>query len=141
MNRSPRVLIVILWAALWTAGTIGMAETQTNAPASAPSLPLKLVRDPFWPTGWAPPSFGQIGINDDDHGALAKWAEARKLLQVTGLSRGPDGKYLAILKGIGVVQEGDTVPVNYGDLTYRWKIRSIGGDGIVPEKAGASPRK
>jgi hypothetical protein len=142
MKRPGRLLRVLLGWALAAWAVWSTASAQTNVSAAAPQeLPTRLLRDPFWPVGWAPPNFGQIGIEEGDRNALAKWAEARKQLLVTGLSRGADGKFVAILKGIGVVQEGDTVSVNYGDLTYKWRLRSISSDGIDPERIGAFPRK
>ena len=142
MRRNVSPICLVAASALWLCSLASEASGPANAPAAAPpELPPQLLRDPFWPVGWAPPNFGQIGTDEDARNALARWEEARKLLQVTGLSRGANGKYVAILKGIGVVQEGQTVSVNHGDLTYRWRIASINSRGIVPEKVGASPAK
>jgi len=103
-------------------------------------LPVHLLRDPFWPIGWAPANFGQLDVGESGE-ALTKWEEARRLLQVSGLSRNARGKYVAIIKGVGVVEEGDTVSVTYGDLTYKWRIRAITSRGIEPERIGAFPVK
>jgi hypothetical protein len=128
-------------------GGIAMAEpqavpasgvTQTNAAQPDISGP----RDPFWPVGWEPP---KVGPTVDAAPTQApkpptQWDEARKLLQVTGLSRRvTDGRYFAIVKGIGVVEEGDSVSVIQSGQMYKWKIRSISSRGIVPERTGVYP--
>jgi hypothetical protein len=132
--------IAALWLCVMTCVSLG----QTNGPAPTSSqgeMPMQLLRDPFWPVGWAPANFGQIGVEEGGQEALAKWEEARKLLKMSGMSRTADGRYAAILKGIGVVQEGDTVSVNYGDLVYRWRVCAITSSGINTEKIGAFPLK
>jgi hypothetical protein len=70
-----------------------------------------------------------------------RWEEAEKQLQVSSLARGADGKYIATLRGIGVVEAGSTVSIQFMGLTYRWKIGSITSSGIVPERIGAYPQR
>lgn len=112
---------------------------QTNAAPPAVSEP----RDPFWPVGWEPPKVGLAAADTSPVQAPkppTQWDEARKLLQVTGLSRRvTDGKYFAIVKGIGVVEEGDSVTVIHNGQMYKWKIKSISSKGIVPERTGVYP--
>lgn len=102
---------------------------------------LTLTRDPFWPVGWEPPVPGKVSANTTVENVPTKWDEARALLQLTGLSKSLNGKYLAILKGIGVVEEGETVSVHLKGLNYKWKITSITSKGIVPERMGVYPIK
>jgi hypothetical protein len=139
VNIPGRTLLLAscLLAAFWMG-----ASAQTDGAATPPSSPDQnpLPRDPFWPVGWTPPRLGSV---TDRTSAPVKevthWEEARKLIQVTGMSRKREGKYLAILKGIGVAEEGDTVSINYMGLVYKWKIKSITSKGIVPERIGVYP--
>jgi len=112
-----------------------------SAEATGTNAVLTLTRDPFWPVGWEPPRLGRVTTNAPVKDVLTKWDKARAILQVTGLSKSADGKYFAILKGIGVVEEGDTVSVNYMGLIYKWKITSVTSKGIVPERIGVYPIK
>jgi hypothetical protein len=107
-----------------------------------------LIRDPFWPVDWVPPP----PLEQDVGGGTnvpkrvvkveqVRWAEAQASLQQTGYSKGRDGKYFAILKGIGVVQEGDTVSVTFAGKNYSWKIVSVTEKGIVLERGGMRPAK
>ncbi|MBM4144017.1 MAG: hypothetical protein FJ225_10570 [Lentisphaerae bacterium] len=69
---------------------------------------------------------------------MIKWDEAAKQLRVTGVFRKGD-KHLAVVKGVGVVETGDVVAVQYGDLTYRWVVKSIDARGIVPARLDVFP--
>lgn len=119
------------------------AEDASAPPAEAAGADagLMLTRDPFWPVGWKPPVPGKVSANATVKDVPIKWDEARALLQLTGLSKSPNGNYLAILKGIGVVEEGETVSVNFMGLNYKWKITSVTSKGIVPERMGVFPIK
>jgi hypothetical protein len=113
--------------------------TETNAAST-------LIRDPFWPVDWVPPQPESrlVGTNAQKRVVKveqARWAEAQASLQQTGFSKGRDGKYFAILKGIGVVQEGDTVSVTFAGKNYSWKIVSVTEKGIVLERGGIRPAK
>lgn len=96
------------------------------------------LRDPFWPIGWHPPNFDRNRRPDDDISGHLRWEEALRLLKITGLSRKPDGTYLAVLKGAGVVEKGDLVSVRHNLLVYRWRIADITSEGIMPERIDAS---
>lgn len=91
------------------------------------------LRDPFWPVGWKPPSLGRVA-ESEDLAAMSKWRAAERLLKVSGLSRKPDGTYLAILEKAGIVEKGDMVSVKYLGLTYKWRIKDITGEGMLPER-------
>jgi hypothetical protein len=137
------VTVFVMVLALIAPATLCAEDTNTPSAESAVStgaaLQGPLTRDPFWPIGWLPPRVDPTKAEVTPPGEVTHWDEARKLLQVTGMSRGKDGKYLAILKGVGVVEEGNTVSINYMGQAYKWKIKSITSKGIVPEKAGVYP--
>jgi hypothetical protein len=96
------------------------------------------LRDPFWPIGWRPPGFGNSAQPAQKLNGQVKWDEARRQLEITGLSKKPDGSYLAIIKGAGVVEKGDVVSVRCDSLVYRWRIVDITGEGIIPEQLTVS---
>lgn len=132
---------VILLTALCAACAVAADGPSTNSPsplAAAPDNSFELRRDPFWPVGWVPPDFG---LSEDDSvlkiQPTSRWKQALRLLKVTGITEGPD-KFIAVLKGIGVVEEGDVLAVNYQGLTYKWVVRAINRKGIVPERLGVS---
>jgi len=127
-------------AAVVTLLAAAPAMAQTNQPAGG-QLPYTLLRDPFWPAGWQPTYFGQIDETRAGGEALTRWGEAEKLLRVSGLSRNSSGRFVASIKGVGVVQEGETVAVNLSGLTYKWTIRSITARGLVLDKVGAQPMR
>ena len=127
-----------------SAPTTGASDAATSTQATRPAkirpgqLPPGTVRDPFWPVGWTPP----VIVEDPKEEAkpkpnLVEWEEATKQLQISGVFK--QGKrHLAILKGVGVVEEGDIISVNHKDLTYRWRVSSISPAGIMPKKLDVS---
>jgi len=140
-RRAPCTLSVALLCMAGAALTApGRAPGQTNQTAGA-SAPHALLRDPFWPVGWQPAYVGPLDATKPGKSVLARWEEAAKLLQPTGLSRNADGKYMSIIKGVGAVEEGDVVAVNFGGVTYKWTIRSISPQGLVIDKLGVQPMR
>lgn len=111
------------------------------------------VRDPFWPVGYVPrkpvrpvqvePIASKAVIPESAR--LPVWEEARKLLDIKGISLiGRDRvsghrKYLAMVTG-KFVEEGDTVSVLFDGLVYRWKITGISEEGVALHKIDARPR-
>jgi len=114
-------------AAATNAAPAGGTATVTN---------FNALRDPFWPVGWKPPTFGRDGSGDEDRSGLIRWDEATRLLHVNGLSRKAGGGYVAFLADIGIVEESQVVSVQYRGLTYRWRIKRITAEGIVPQRIG-----
>lgn len=106
---------------------------------------IQLLRDPFWPIGWTPPSAGEAaeasGPVEQRPKGPVRWDEAARQLEVTALTQLPTGGYVAVLKGLGVFEKGDTISVNYGGLTYRWEVQSITSEGIVPKRLNAIPQR
>ncbi len=146
MNKS----ILILFLLIFTMSTLlcplcGSAQQPSgNKKILPPSsdLPVGMLRDPFWPVGWQPPEF-QAGSESDstrDIGELMKWREASKQIVVTALSNTKNG-FVAILKNIGVVCQGDAISVDYNGLTYKWKVTNVTQEGVNIEKIGVFPIK
>ena len=142
---SVEIILCIVLTSVIGAFAAGDVDTPPSRPATAKvtESPLDTLRDPFWPIGWTPP---KITVTDEgpvvvQPRAPVRWNDARKRLQISGLSRMPDGRYLAILKGIGVVEEADVVAVTLVDFVYKWRITSITEKGFVPEQIGVYPKK
>lgn len=119
----------------------------TNAPAPiAAADPLDQLRDPFWPIGWTPPPVDAAAAAASDDSANRpkgpiRWEEATKHLTVRGLTELPNGKFVASIAGVGVVEEGDRITLEFEGLNYHWRVQSISRAGIVPKRLGVSARK
>lgn len=100
------------------------------------------LRDPFWPVAWQPAAFGTANPNlDRDQGGIRKWHDAIRRVNISGLIRAADGSYLANVPGVGVVEVGDLIWVEYEDMVYKWRVRAITEKGIVPERLSVSPAR
>jgi len=126
-------------------------RAEPAAPAAEPTAPAEAVsavseseslRDPFWPVGWKPAPV----VAEPDRPQVVRpvrviaWDEAAKKLKLSGISKSA-GVYLAVLQGIGVVEKGDVISIEHGELTYRWIVRSITSKGIVPERLAVDQKK
>lgn len=100
-------------------------------------------RDPFWPVGWRPqeaPTNVEVVVQEVvEPVRREEWDAAEKHLAVSGISQAPDGTSYAVLRGLGIVEPGDFVSLNYNGLRYTWRIVRITRQGVVPERAGAHP--
>jgi hypothetical protein len=109
--------------------------------AATPLTPA--TRDPFWPVGYTPPP--PRSADDPPEPATDRpppdWTAARKLLEVTMMSRRGD-RFFASLRGIGLVQEGDNVAVRDRFYVYKFHISAINERGIaaVPVETRERPR-
>jgi hypothetical protein len=110
-------------------------------PAQSPQPLEDLYRDPFWPVGWRPPEADSPseGESPAEEETPIKWDEALDKLRVIGISETLDGTYLAVIKGIGLVEAGETVAIEHDGLVYRWRIRRISKRGIAPEQLDVTP--
>jgi len=117
----------------------------TNAPAVVAADPLDQLRDPFWPIGWTPPPVDTAATAANNDAARPKgpirWEEATKRLSLRGLTELPNGKFVASIAGVGVVEEGDRITLEFEGLNYHWRVQSISRAGIVPKRLGVSARK
>jgi len=128
---------------------VGIAQTAETSPAAADATPEDssaaapepLVRDPFWPVGWKPEPVSAGAAVGPARNAVTKWDEARNKIQLSGLSKNVRGDFVAILKGVGIVEAGDVVSVQHDGLFYKWKIKDITSKGIVPIREGVFLKK
>ncbi|MDA0991001.1 MAG: hypothetical protein O3A51_09645 [Verrucomicrobia bacterium] len=110
----------------------GMDETATEMAANAPSVSaaFKQRRDPLWPIGWKPAPVQTV--YDASPKSPIRWKEASRKIELSALSKSADGTYFVIVKGIGVVEQGDVIAIALDGLTYRWTVKEINERGLVP---------
>ncbi len=113
--------------------TMASAPTTEDLPPEVFD-PSDTRRDPFWPVGWKPPYIGQSREDVQAANRLDRWREALNRREVTGVSKKPDGAYLAVLRGIGVVEKGDIVRVWMDGQAYRWRITGVLQNGIETKR-------
>jgi len=103
------------------------------AVASVSQTSASRLRDPFWPIGWEPPIVEDVPAETRPISAV-RWNDVLKRLDVTALSKKPDGSHVAIIKNIGVVEIGDVVTIRLDGLTYHIEIHDITPAGVVPKR-------
>ena len=135
MNKLYIVVIIAIIMHIAYSAYAEQEATTTNTPAT--EINIITMRDPFWPSGWRPPNFGRKKSIEEIKSPI-KWDEAASLLRITGLSKKPDGNYIAIIKGYGIVEKGETLTVNYQGLIYTWTIKKITALGIERKKLSVS---
>ena len=118
-------------------------ETVPEADASLPKVTaveqdalIMGLRDPFWPIGWEPPP--ESGPIDSSPKSPIQWAEATKKIKVTALSRTADGDYVAILKGVGLIEKDDVISIQHEGLMYSWQVSEITAAGVKTKQLGVS---
>jgi hypothetical protein len=126
-------------------GSAVMAETadSTVEPAAVDTVleEKDVLRDPFWPVGYAPappepevPEEEEKEETEEDLPPVEpeKWP----VLKIRGLSKDGKGNHLAILDKIGIVEEGDIVSFKHDNLVYRWQVKKITDKGVSQERLG-----
>lgn len=112
-----------------------VASASTNEPAA--EINIMALRDPFWPSGWRPPNFGKKKSETEIKSPI-KWKEAASLLRIAGLTKKAGGEYIAIIKGYGIIEKGETLTVSYQGLIYKWIIKDITAQGIERKRLSVS---
>lgn len=150
MNSCRRFMVVIL---VFCPGILVLTSAGQEAVSEAGGREPAQVRDPFWPVGYVPrkpvkpaqvdSSAAKLVIPESAR--LPVWEEARKLLDIKGISligrdrNSGQSKYLAMVTG-KFVEEGDTVSVAFEGFVYRWKVTGISEEGVSLRKIDARPR-
>ncbi|MCK5529338.1 MAG: hypothetical protein KAI74_06610 [Kiritimatiellae bacterium] len=157
-------ILIIITVAIY-ASCFTYAEAETNSISGA-ETDIMTIRDPFWTPGWKPPNFGkkksEIAAEAKakaDAEALAlslatdltetntglekvesptQWNKAGRILKISGLTQTPNGSYIAVIKGYGLVKEGDDIAVKYKGLTYKWRITKVTKQGISRKRLTVS---
>jgi hypothetical protein len=121
--------------AVETAGTTNRIE-QADAE-------LMGLRDPFWPVGYEPaPPQPELTEEEAEQAKIEEEVEKKiqwPALQLKGITRAGKDRYMAIVKGVGLVEAGQTVSMRRGDLLYSWLIEEVTADGVEFTRLEARP--
>lgn len=90
-------------------------------------------RDPFWPVGFrpAPPAAGDTG--QDAPETDFDWPE----LVLRGITGSEEGRLLAMIEGVGIVEAGDVASLRKGDTIFTWEILEVKSDSITSRRLRA----
>ncbi len=89
---------------------------------------FKSLRDPFWPVAFKPVSESEKieKTKIADLKAKISWPA----LPLRGVTHAGGKNYIAILEGIGLVEDGDIVEIEQDSLIYRWRIDKVTSAGV-----------
>lgn len=90
-----------------------------------------VMRDPFWPVGYEPPTPEQEQEADMAVPEL-DWPD----LPVRGRSRATDGSYLALIEGVGIVRTGQIVSLPAQGHWFHWRITHIDATRVQAQELG-----
>ncbi|MDI6775053.1 MAG: hypothetical protein QME60_06630 [Verrucomicrobiota bacterium] len=145
----PAVLIAGLCAgpARGQAPTTNASSTVAPDAAGQTSAIAAELRDPFWPIGYKKPDLRKPELaRSKDQSQQENPEEVKKThdiawpsLELAAVSKTLQGKWIAMFKGIGLVEEGDQIRVRKGDAWYRWKITAINEKGIGYDRLDVIP--
>ena len=131
--------------ALIVQGACAAGEVASSAPNTLPAEDVGTNsiaapwRDPFWPVGYVPtPDAASAAVTNAPVAVAdsqARWQEARKRLQIQGLTRNRS-RYLVVING-RMVETGDRVSVELAGVRYRWLVQAIASQGVTLEKVDA----
>jgi hypothetical protein len=68
-------------------------------------------------------------------------ASGKPELELSGLAVGPDGRVIAIVRGIGMVREGQVIPLSSATADYRAQIVNITADGVYYDILETIPKQ
>ena len=145
-SRATAGLIILL------ASRVIADEPVTNASADAAigatnavadQSGMEILRDPFWPVGYEPPP-PEPEIPDEvierikeveAIEAKVKWPA----LLLKGITRAGRNRYMAIVEGVGLVESGQTISLQRGDMLYTWTIDEVSAKGVRFTRMEARP--
>lgn len=132
-------LVSVLWSNQIRAAEPPQNPLRDTEGITPPGMPLSTLRDPFWPIGWTPPEQASATLVAKATVGQYRWKQALATFELTGLSKKVDGTYVAVLRGVGVVEPGDTIKTVYEGFEYGWQIQEITKKGIEPVRAWVRP--
>jgi len=99
------------------------------------------LRDPFWPLGYTRHVEPKVDSTRPDEPEQPVKVEPKwPKLKVKAITSSPKG-YIAILEGIGLVEEGQTVKMTVDGVVYSWQIDKISKKGFSYKQLGAEAVK
>ena len=122
-------------------------------PSDVSPIPLALTnvvtRDPFWPVGYAPRTAAPIQVTPESIAAptpavvvappAPEFVVDWPTLKVRGVTRDTSGRQIALVQGVGLVEEGNMVHISSRGVMYNWRVTRISGTGVEFERLSADP--
>jgi len=100
--------------------------------------PNDLLRDPFWPVGYKSPERQELVRPEPGTGQTNVQETAWPELKMRGISRSPDGGYVALIEAFGVVRTGEIISIAKENVWYHWYIDGIEAKGLRVTRLGTS---
>ena len=104
---------------------------------------MAILRDPFWPVGYSPappelkiPEAAIEKIKQEQAiEARVKWPA----LLLKGITDAGRGRYMALVDGVGLIETGQTISLQRGDMLYTWTIDEVSAKGVRFTRVEARP--
>jgi hypothetical protein len=101
------------------------------------------LRDPFWAVGHVRQVVPKTDSNSPTGGTAVVSADITPVwpqLKLKAVTSSPKG-YIAIIEGVGLVEEGQIIKMEAGGIVYRWKILTISEKGFSHKQLDAKSAK
>jgi hypothetical protein len=146
MNRMLTFSLILIMVAPLTSRATGQPESTAVSPDSTVTNTVELpagwdeLRDPLWPIGYTPPppptapSATDTAVVQKSAQALLEARAVWPSLKLKALTKDSRGGYMAVIDGIGVVEEGEIVRIQAAGIVYRWRIEMIGPTGLKAKR-------
>lgn len=136
-NRSLLTLSIVLMISGIAVGQQVATNDASSAAEPASDEDKVVLRDPFWPLDYTPkgevapqpqpvPGTNTSAVAPVAAAPVVKWP----VLKLKGLIKKADGKYVAQIDGVGIVESGRIVRKTVDGTTYSWKIGDITEKGV-----------
>ncbi len=110
-------------------------SSQTSGINDAPTEPVAIKRDPFWPVGYVPEKIrnaeqAEVDLEQENLKGNNNWDQAMKQVVINGVSSRAGSEAYAVING-QIRTVGDTITVNYHRNIYTWAVDRITVPGSV----------
>jgi len=96
-------------------------------------------RDPFWPVGYTPRP--KEDLEKKEIKVTPQYKEEWPDLGLRGIIRQGKHKYMAVLDRVGIVETGEVVSLEKGNLVYQWRIEDITRTDVSYSRIEARPKR
>lgn len=147
-------IIALLIAPSEAVGQEQINDPSVVAPPQQPEIDAATTnhypwRDPFWPVGYVPPPPTPTVDLEAERRRLEAERQRQEMakriewpsLTLTGITHAGNQNFIAVIEGIGLVEQGDIVSIHKGDLIYQWRINQIKANGITSTRLGVSNKE
>ncbi len=128
MKTTTKTILTALVTIMLPQWLAPMSLAANQVPSTQKTVTQTSLRDPFWPVGFTPipTKVKEIEKKRSQLEKRIKWPK----LELKGITRTSDNRYIAVIKGVGLVETGDTISAKKDGLIYRWRITAITKAGI-----------